>query len=105
MNVNLGGNINLIGREPRDGRTFETKGDPRRRGELGRGVQARCNRQGSGAHVAWAGNLYGTTSAGGATNAGVVYQLNASGQYTVLYSFTGGADWAPRSARDSRYRR
>ncbi|HEY3705430.1 MAG TPA: glycoside hydrolase family 3 C-terminal domain-containing protein [Terracidiphilus sp.] len=27
MNVNLGGNINLIGREPRDGRTFETKGE------------------------------------------------------------------------------
>src|SRR5579863_4902457 len=27
MNVNLGGNINLTGREPRDGRTFETKGE------------------------------------------------------------------------------
>lgn len=27
MNVNLGGNTNLIGREPRDGRTFETKGE------------------------------------------------------------------------------
>jgi beta-glucosidase len=27
INVNLGGNINLIGREPRDGRTFETKGE------------------------------------------------------------------------------
>jgi beta-glucosidase len=27
MNVNLGGNINMIGREPRDGRTFETKGE------------------------------------------------------------------------------
>jgi len=27
MNVNLGGNVNLIGREPRDGRTFETKGE------------------------------------------------------------------------------
>jgi beta-glucosidase len=27
VNVNLGGNINLIGREPRDGRTFETKGE------------------------------------------------------------------------------
>lgn len=27
MNVNLGGNINLIGREPRDGRTFETAGE------------------------------------------------------------------------------
>jgi len=27
LNVNLGGNINLTGREPRDGRTFETKGE------------------------------------------------------------------------------
>jgi len=27
INVNLGGNINLTGREPRDGRTFETKGE------------------------------------------------------------------------------
>jgi beta-glucosidase len=35
MNVNLGGNVNLIGREPRDGRTFETKGeDPFLAGEI-----------------------------------------------------------------------
>jgi beta-glucosidase len=35
MNVNLGGNINLIGREPRDGRSFETKGeDPLLAGEI-----------------------------------------------------------------------
>jgi len=27
VNINLGGNINLIGREPRDGRTFETKSE------------------------------------------------------------------------------
>jgi beta-glucosidase len=27
INVNLGGNVNLIGREPRDGRIFETKGE------------------------------------------------------------------------------
>ena len=27
MNVNTGGNVNLSGREPRDGRTFETKGE------------------------------------------------------------------------------
>jgi len=39
-----------------------------------------------------AGNLYGTTSQGGAYGAGVVYKLSASGQETVLYSFTGGAD-------------
>ncbi len=35
LNVNLGGNVNLIGREPRDGRTFETKGeDPFLAGEI-----------------------------------------------------------------------
>jgi uncharacterized repeat protein (TIGR03803 family) len=39
-----------------------------------------------------AGNLYGTTSGGGASNAGVVFKVNAAGQETVLHSFTGGAD-------------
>ena len=39
-----------------------------------------------------AGNLYGTTSAGGTANAGVVFKLDSTGQETVLYSFTGGAD-------------
>ncbi len=42
-----------------------------------------------------AGNLYGTTSAGGVSGSistGTVYQLSPSGQYTVLYSFTGQAD-------------
>jgi beta-glucosidase len=35
INVNLGGNVNLIGREPRDGRTFETRGeDPLLAGEI-----------------------------------------------------------------------
>jgi uncharacterized repeat protein (TIGR03803 family) len=39
-----------------------------------------------------AGNLYGTTNGGG-TDYGVVYKLDvASGQETVLYSFTGGTD-------------
>jgi uncharacterized repeat protein (TIGR03803 family) len=52
-----------------------------------------------GGYPAWvvlardlAGNLYGTTSAGGASNAGVVFKVDASGNETVLYSFTGGAD-------------
>jgi uncharacterized repeat protein (TIGR03803 family) len=39
-----------------------------------------------------AGNLYGTTSAAGAANAGVVYKINTSGQQTVLHCFTGAAD-------------
>jgi len=43
-----------------------------------------------------AGNLYGTTRDGGIgtcdTECGVVYKLDASGNETVLYSFTGGAD-------------
>jgi uncharacterized repeat protein (TIGR03803 family) len=39
-----------------------------------------------------AGNLYGTTTAGGASNSGVVYKVNTAGQETVLYSFTGAAD-------------
>jgi uncharacterized repeat protein (TIGR03803 family) len=39
-----------------------------------------------------AGNLFGTTNVGGASNAGVVFKLDPSGQETVLYSFTGGAD-------------
>jgi uncharacterized repeat protein (TIGR03803 family) len=41
-----------------------------------------------------AGNLYGTTSEGGASQAGVVYKLDPAGQETVLYTFTGGADGA-----------
>jgi len=41
-----------------------------------------------------AGNLYGTTYQGGASNAGVVFKLDPSGQETVLYSFTNGHDGA-----------
>jgi uncharacterized repeat protein (TIGR03803 family) len=39
-----------------------------------------------------AGNVYGTTVGGGVANVGVVYKVDTSGQETVLYSFTGGAD-------------
>jgi uncharacterized repeat protein (TIGR03803 family) len=39
-----------------------------------------------------AGNLYGTTNVGGASGAGVVFKIDTSGNETVLYSFTGGAD-------------
>jgi uncharacterized repeat protein (TIGR03803 family) len=43
------------------------------------------------------GTLYGTTSQGGASNAGTVYQIQPSATpgtatATILYSFTGGAD-------------
>jgi uncharacterized repeat protein (TIGR03803 family) len=38
------------------------------------------------------GNLYGTTLYGGTAGAGVVYKVSPSGQETVLYNFTGGAD-------------
>ena len=34
-----------------------------------------------------AGNLYGTTTFGGANNAGTVYKLDAAGHETVVYSF------------------
>jgi uncharacterized repeat protein (TIGR03803 family) len=39
-----------------------------------------------------AGNLYGTTTAGGTSGKGVVFQVDSTGLETVLYSFTGGAD-------------
>jgi uncharacterized repeat protein (TIGR03803 family) len=39
-----------------------------------------------------AGNLYGTTEAGGASGAGTVFKVDKSGKETVLYSFTGGLD-------------
>ncbi|MGD0363920.1 MAG: choice-of-anchor tandem repeat GloVer-containing protein [Bryobacteraceae bacterium] len=41
-----------------------------------------------------AGNLYGTTTAGGSSNAGTVFKISAAGHETVLYSFTGAADGA-----------
>jgi uncharacterized repeat protein (TIGR03803 family) len=45
-----------------------------------------------------AGNLYGTTSTGGAHGAGTVFELTPSGggwTKTTLYSFTGGVDADP----------
>ncbi|MGA2592621.1 MAG: choice-of-anchor tandem repeat GloVer-containing protein [Bryobacteraceae bacterium] len=39
-----------------------------------------------------AGNLYGTTTSGGAQGRGVVYALAMTGQMTILHTFTGGAD-------------
>jgi uncharacterized repeat protein (TIGR03803 family) len=39
-----------------------------------------------------AGNLYGTTQFGGKSNRGIVFKLDANGQQTILYTFTGAAD-------------
>jgi len=39
-----------------------------------------------------AGNLYGTTFAGGSGAQGTVFKLDTSNHQTVLYSFTGGGD-------------
>jgi uncharacterized repeat protein (TIGR03803 family) len=39
-----------------------------------------------------AGNLYGTTLAGGSHNYGTVFELSTAGKETVLYSFAGGGD-------------
>jgi uncharacterized repeat protein (TIGR03803 family) len=41
-----------------------------------------------------AGNLYGTTAVGGASNFGTVFKVDTTGKETVLYSFGGGADGA-----------
>jgi uncharacterized repeat protein (TIGR03803 family) len=38
------------------------------------------------------GNLYGTTSGGGAYGQGTVFKVDANGKETVLYSFAGGED-------------
>jgi uncharacterized repeat protein (TIGR03803 family) len=38
------------------------------------------------------GNLYGTTVGGGSSSDGTVWEVNAKGKETVLYSFTGGSD-------------
>jgi len=45
-----------------------------------------------------AGNLYGTTSDGGAHGYGAVFKLTQTGTETVLYSFKGGRDGAGPSA-------
>jgi uncharacterized repeat protein (TIGR03803 family) len=38
------------------------------------------------------GNLYGTTTSGGASGFGTVFMLSPAGTESVLYSFTGGTD-------------
>jgi uncharacterized repeat protein (TIGR03803 family) len=38
------------------------------------------------------GNLYGTTTAGGVSGEGTVFEISKAGQHIVLYSFGGGTD-------------
>jgi uncharacterized repeat protein (TIGR03803 family) len=40
------------------------------------------------------GNLYGTTSAGGASGNGTVFEVSTAGKHNVLYSFGAGSDGA-----------
>ncbi len=40
------------------------------------------------------GNLYGDTGFGGAGNSGVIFKIAPNGKFSVLYTFTGGADGA-----------
>ena len=46
----------------------------------------------SGVLLRASGTIYGTAYQGGASNAGVVYEIGPSGHEKVLYSFTGGVD-------------
>ena len=53
----------------------------------------------SGVALDTKGNVYGTAPGGGAYGYGVLYEITAAGQYSILYNFTGGADGGtPRSA-------
>ncbi len=40
------------------------------------------------------GNMYGTTTEGGAANRGTVFKIDPSGTETIIHSFKGGADGA-----------
>jgi uncharacterized repeat protein (TIGR03803 family) len=44
------------------------------------------------------GNLYGTTTGGGASGAGTVFEITAAGVESVLYSFAGQADGSDSEA-------
>jgi uncharacterized repeat protein (TIGR03803 family) len=46
------------------------------------------------------GNIYGVTTLGGYDNAGTIYRITPTGQYTVLYSFTNGSDGAGNFASE-----
>ena len=38
------------------------------------------------------GNIFGTAGGGGANNNGTVWEINSSGTFSVVYTFTGGSD-------------
>ena len=38
------------------------------------------------------GNLYGATSGGGTSNAGILYEITSTGEEKVLYNFAGPPD-------------
>ncbi len=48
--------------------------------------------------VVMRGRLYGTTTAGGKSNAGTVFEIGETGKERVLYSFKGGTDGAQPQA-------
>jgi uncharacterized repeat protein (TIGR03803 family) len=45
-----------------------------------------------------AGNLYGTASEGGSLSHGNIFKLSSTGDFSVLYSFSGGSDGGEPSA-------
>ena len=53
----------------------------------------------AGFTIGAAGNLYGTTSAGGASGAGTAFKITGKGTELVLHNFTGGADGANPQAK------
>ena len=48
----------------------------------------------AGLVLATDGNFYGTTLEGGAHNVGTVFKFSPAGEFTTLYSFSGGTDGA-----------
>ena len=48
--------------------------------------------------VAVGGNLYGTTSAGGVTGAGTVFEISPSGSERIIHNFAGDEGQDPRAA-------
>jgi uncharacterized repeat protein (TIGR03803 family) len=46
----------------------------------------------AGVIVDMAGNLYGSTSSGGASGFGTAFEVHKNGKFTLLHTFTGGTD-------------